>query len=227
MVTPRSAFYSGIQCASALISECGGWAMSGWTSSPEGVPELKKSHAPRPRQGFAVFFTGLSGSGKSSLAKMLMAKLLERGDRTITLLDGDIVRTHLSSELGFSREHREINILRVGFVASEIVKHGGIAICALIAPYESVRKKVREMVSAHGGFVEVYVSTPLDVCESRDTKGLYAKARAGLITNFTGISDPYEVPEKPDLVINTQAHTLLESTTMVLRKLETEGYIPE
>jgi len=204
-----------------------GRTISRWASYPEGVAELKKSHAPRPQQGFAVFFTGLSGSGKSSLAKMLLAKLLERGDRTITLLDGDIVRKHLSSELGFSREHREINIQRVGFVASEIVKHGGIAICALIAPYESARKKVREMVSSHGGFVEVYVSTSLEVCESRDSKGLYAKARAGIVKEFTGISSPYEIPENPEVVIDTKNCTPQQAIQIIVDRLTAESFLAQ
>ena len=166
-----------------------------WFSYPEVVEELRRRYPPKHRQGFTVLFTGLSGAGKSTLANALMTKLLELGGRSVTLLDGDLVRKHLSSELGFSKEHRDLNILRIGFVASEITKAGGVAICAPIAPYASIRRRVREMVEAYGSFVEIYVATPLEVCEQRDTKGLYAKARAGLLTQFTGIDDPYEVPE--------------------------------
>src|SRR5207253_4722945 len=151
-----------------------------WFTSPAVAAELRRSYPPRARQGLTVFFTGLSGSGKSTIANVLLARLLEMGGRPVTLLDGDIVRRHLSSELGFSKEHRDINIRRVGFVASEITKNGGIALCAPIAPYDATRREVREMVESGGGFVLVHVSTPLEVCEARDRKGLYAKARAGL-----------------------------------------------
>ncbi|MGH2771132.1 MAG: bifunctional sulfate adenylyltransferase/adenylylsulfate kinase, partial [Actinomycetota bacterium] len=157
-----------------------------WFSFPEVVEELRETHPPRYRQGFTVFFTGLSGSGKSTIANVLLVKLLEMGGRPVTLLDGDVVRKHLSSELGFSREHREINIRRIGFVAGEVTKNGGIAICAPIAPEDRVRREVRAAVEGVGGFVLVYVATPLRVCEARDRKGLYAKARAGLISEFTG-----------------------------------------
>ncbi|HBG51814.1 MAG TPA: adenylyltransferase, partial [Gammaproteobacteria bacterium] len=159
-----------------------------WFSYPEVVAELKRSYPPRQQQGFTVFFTGLSGSGKSTIANALMVKLMEMGGRPVTLLDGDLVRKHLSSELGFSKEHRNLNILRIGYVAAEITKHRGIAVCAPIAPYRETRRQVREMVQAGGGFIEVHVATPLEVCEARDRKGLYAKARAGLIPEFTGIS---------------------------------------
>jgi len=196
-----------------------------WFSYPEVVAELRKSYPPRHRQGFTIFFTGLSGAGKSTIANALMVKLMEMGSRSVTLLDGDQVRRHLSSELGFSREHRDLNILRIGYVASEITKHGGIALCAPIAPYQATRRKVREMISEGGGFVEVYVATPLDVCEGRDRKGLYAKARAGLIQQFTGINDPYEVPERPELTINTQACSPDEAAQRILLKLEGMGYI--
>ena len=145
---------------------------------------------PRSRQGFTVFFSGLPSSGKSTLANVLMVKLLEIGGRPVTILDGDIVRKHLSSELGFSREHRDLNIARIGYVASEITKNGGIALCAPIAPYDSVRKQVRAMIEPHGGFLLVHVATPIEVCEQRDRKGLYAKARAGIVKEFTGVSRP-------------------------------------
>lgn len=196
-----------------------------WLSFPEVVDELRRSHPVRGRQGVTVFFTGLSGAGKSTIARVLLSKLLEVGDRTVTLLDGDVVRKHLSSELGFSRAHRDLNIQRIGFVASEITKHGGIALCAPIAPYQATRRKVREMVEAHGGFVEVYVATSLEACEARDRKGLYAKARAGLIKEFTGISDPYEAPEHAELVIDTCDCTPLEAAQMIVTRLESEGFI--
>ncbi|GBD44543.1 putative bifunctional SAT/APS kinase [bacterium HR40] len=196
-----------------------------WFSFPEVIEELRRRYPPRHRQGFTVFFTGLSGSGKSTIANALMVKLMEIGTRPVTLLDGDIVRKHLSSELGFSREHRDLNILRIGFVASEITKNGGIAICAPIAPYAATRRKVREMIEPHGGFVEVYVATPLEVCEARDRKGLYAKARAGLIKEFTGISDPYEPPENPDVRIDTTELSPDLAAHRILVKLEAMGFI--
>jgi sulfate adenylyltransferase len=197
----------------------------GWFSYPEVVEELRRRFPPRHAQGFTVLFTGLSGAGKSTLANALMVKLMEQGSRSVTLLDGDLVRKHLSSELGFSKEHRDLNVLRIGFVASEITKAGGVAICAPIAPYGAVRRRVGEMVEAYGAFVEVYVSTPLEVCEQRDTKGLYAKARAGLIKQFTGIDDPYEPPENPDVVIDTQGESPDVAAQRILLKLEALGLI--
>lgn len=196
-----------------------------WFSFSEVVEELRKTHPPRHKQGFTVFFTGLSGSGKSTIANALLVKFLEMGGRSITLLDGDLIRKHLSSELGFSKEHRDLNILRIGFVAGEITKAGGIAICAPIAPYAATRKRVRDIITSAGGFLEVYVATPLEVCEERDRKGLYAKARAGLIKEFTGISDPYEAPENPDLAIDTRQCSPEEAAQMVLLKLEKLGFI--
>ena len=196
-----------------------------WFSFKEVITELHRSYPPRHRQGFTVLFTGLSGGGKSTLAKALMVKLMEGGGRSVTLLDGDHVRQHLSSELGFSEEHRNLNVTRIGYVASEITKAGGVAICAPIAPYASVRKTVREMVEANGVFVEVHVSTPIEVCEQRDAKGLYAKARAGLIKQFTGIDDPYETPEDPDLDINTAELSPDEAAQRILLKLENMGLI--
>ena len=196
-----------------------------WFSFPEVVEELRRTHPPRHRQGFTVFFTGLSGSGKSTVANALMAKLMELGGRNVSLLDGDHVRKNLSSELGFSKEHRDLNITRIGYVASEITKHGGIAICAPIAPYAATRRIVRDMVSSVGGFVEVHVATPLEVCEERDRKGLYAKARAGIIKEFTGISDPYEVPENPEMVLDTTEVSPDLSAHRVLVKLEALGFI--
>ncbi len=196
-----------------------------WFTFPEVARELRRTYPPRSRQGFTVFFTGLSGAGKSTIANVLRVRLLEMGGRPVTLLDGDIVRRHLSSELGFSKEHRDINIRRIGFVASEITKNGGIAICAPIAPYDAVRKEVRRMIEPLGGFVLVYVATPLPVCERRDRKGLYAKARAGLITGFTGIDDPYEPPDDADVVIDTTDVTPDEAAQQVLLHLERLGYI--
>ena len=196
-----------------------------WFTYPEVADELRRTHPARSKQGFTVFFTGLSGSGKSTIANAVMVKLLEMGGRPVTLLDGDIVRTNLSSELGFSREHRDLNIRRIGFVASEITKNGGIALCAPIAPYDSVRKDNRDLIAPLGGYVLVHVSTPLEVCERRDRKGLYAKARAGLIKEFTGISDPYEVPADADLEIDTTDITPEEAANMVILHLEKVGFI--
>lgn len=196
-----------------------------WFSYPEVVRELRRTHPPRQQQGFTVFFTGLSGAGKSTIANALLSKLMEMGGRAVTLLDGDIVRKHLSSELGFSREHRNINILRIGFVASEITKNGGIAICAPIAPYAATRRQVREMITPVGGFVEVHVATSLALCESRDRKGLYAKARAGIIKEFTGISDPYEAPEHPELRLDTAELSPDQAANEVILKLESLGFI--
>ncbi len=196
-----------------------------WFSYGGVVSELRKTYPPRDRQGFTVFFTGLSGAGKSTIANALMVKLMELGGRRITLLDGDVVRKHLSSELGFSREHRDLNVLRIGYVASEITKNGGIAICAPIAPYAATRRQVREMIEAAGAFIEVHVATPIDVCEERDRKGLYAKARAGLIKGFTGIDDPYEMPEKPELRIDSSDKSPDEAAQRIILKLESFGYI--
>ena len=196
-----------------------------WYSFPEVIAELERACPPRHRQGFAVFFTGLSGAGKSTVANALMVKLLESGARKVTLLDGDIVRKNLSSELGFSKEHRNLNILRIGFVAAEIAKAGGIAICAPIAPYRATRRQVRDGVEAAGGFVEVYVSTPIEVCEARDRKGNYAKARAGLIKGYTGVDAPYEVPERAEVVIDTQDLSAELAAHRILVKLESLGYI--
>ncbi|MCC5811738.1 MAG: bifunctional sulfate adenylyltransferase/adenylylsulfate kinase [Ectothiorhodospiraceae bacterium] len=196
-----------------------------WFSYPEVIAKLRQAFPPKREQGFTVFFTGLSGSGKSTVANILMAKLMEIGTRPVTMLDGDLVRKHLSSELGFSKEHREINIKRIGYVASEITKNRGIAICAPIAPYAATRREVREMISQYGGFIEVHVSTPIEVCEERDRKGLYAKARAGLIKQFTGIDDPYEEPENPDVVVDTSRFSADELAHQVLLQLEKQGYI--
>jgi len=202
-----------------------GQEIPSWFTFPDVVRELQRSYPPRYRQGFTVFFTGLSGSGKSTIANVLRTKFLEMGGRPVTLLDGDIVRKHLSSELGFSKEHRDINIRRIGFVASEITKNGGIAICAPIAPYDSIRKEVRGMIQPLGGFILVHLSTSLDVCEGRDRKGLYAKARAGLVKEFTGISDPYETPTDADVTIDTSEVSPEEAAQEVFLHLERQGFI--
>jgi sulfate adenylyltransferase len=202
-----------------------GGEIPNWFTYPEVVQELRRSYPPRHRQGVTIFFTGLSGSGKSTIANVLMTKFLEMGGRPVTLLDGDLVRKHLSSELGFSKEHRDINIRRIGYVASEITKNGGIAICAPIAPYDAVRKQVREMIEPYGGFILVHVATPLETCEQRDRKGLYAKARAGILKEFTGISDPYEAPAKAEVVINTADLSPEEAAQEIILHLEREGFI--
>jgi sulfate adenylyltransferase len=196
-----------------------------WFSYPEVVKILQKSYPPRNKQGFTIFFTGLSGSGKSTIANALMTSLMEMIERPITLLDGDIVRKNLSSELGFSREHRNLNVLRIGFVASEITKNGGIAICAPIAPYEKTRDTVRQEIEPLGGFLEIHVATAIDVCEGRDRKGLYAKARAGIIKEFTGISDPYEAPKSPEVLIDTEYCKPAEAVQKIILKLEAMGLI--
>jgi sulfate adenylyltransferase len=196
-----------------------------WFTFPDVAAALRDRHPPRHHQGFTVFFTGLSGSGKSTVANVLLVKLLEMGGRPVTLLDGDIVRKNLSSELGFSREHRDINIRRIGYVASEITKNGGIAVCAPIAPYDGVRREVRQGIDGLGGFILVHVDCPLEVCESRDRKGLYAKARQGIIKEFTGISDPYEVPDDADVVIRTHELSPEQAAQQILLHLERDGYI--
>ena len=196
-----------------------------WFTFPEVVEELRRTSPPRARQGFTVLFTGLSGSGKSTIANALLVKLLEAGGRRVTLLDGDLVRKNLSSELGFSKEHRNLNITRIGYVASEITKHGGIALCAPIAPYDEVREQVREMIEPLGGFALVHVATPIEVCEQRDRKGLYAKARAGVIKEFTGVSDPYEEPADAEITIDTTTTAPEQAAQEIVLWLEREGYL--
>ena len=199
--------------------------LPGWFTFPEVAEELRRTHPPRHQQGFTVFLSGLSGAGKSTIANALQIKLMEMGGRPVTLLDGDIVRKHLSSELNFSKEHRDINIRRIGFVAAEITRNGGIAICAPIAPYDSVRKEVRGMVEPGGGFMLVHVDTPIEVCEERDRKGLYAKARAGLLKEFTGISDPYEAPADAEVTIDASLLSPEQAAQEILLYLEREGYL--
>lgn len=200
-------------------------AIPDWYSYAEVVDELSKIRLSRKHKGFTLFFTGLSGSGKSTLAKLVYARFIEQGDRPVTLLDGDVVRTNLSSELGFSKEHRDLNVKRIGYVASEITKNRGIAICAPIAPYENVRESVRSMIEEYGAFIEIHVATPLETCESRDRKGMYAKARKGIIKNFTGISDPYEIPVNPEIRIDTSGLTPVECAQKIMIYLFKEGYI--
>jgi sulfate adenylyltransferase len=196
-----------------------------WFTYPEVVQELRRSFPPRHKQGVTIFFTGLSGSGKSTIANVLLTKFLEVGGRPVTILDGDLVRKHLSSELGFSKEHRDINIRRIGYVASEITKNGGIAICAPIAPYDATRKAVREMIEPVGGFILVHIATPVETCEQRDRKGLYAKARAGILKEFTGISDPYEAPKNAEVTIDTSELSPEEAAQEIILHLEREGFI--
>ena len=196
-----------------------------WFSYGEIIQELRKIYPPKHQQGFTVFFTGLSGSGKSTIANALLVKMLENGNRRITILDGDVVRKNLSSELGFSKEHRDLNIKRIGYVAAEITKNGGVAICAPIAPYEKTRKEVRSMIEEVGGFVEIFVNTPLEECEKRDRKGLYALARAGKIKDFTGIDDPYEAPLNAEITLCTDEMTLEQEIEIILNYLQKHHYL--
>lgn len=196
-----------------------------WFTPPAVAAELSHSYPPRTERGFTVFLTGLSGAGKSTIAAALTSTLRERLGRRVTLLDGDIVRQHLSSDLGFSRAERDRNVMRIGYVAAEITAHRGIAVCAPIAPYAAARREVRHMVESTGGCVMVYVATPLVVCESRDRKGLYARARAGLMPHFTGVSDPYEVPTDADLVIDTVTQSVEDATRVIIEHLEQLGYL--
>ena len=218
----RTADISGTELRRRLAE---GLEIPQWFSYSEVVQELRKSFPSKEKQGITIFFTGLSGAGKSTIANVLLVKLLEMGGRPITLLDGDIVRKNLSSELGFSKEHRDLNVRRIGYVASEITKNRGIAICAPIAPYKNTRNHNRELISRYGKYIEVYVATPLEECEKRDRKGLYAKARAGIIKGFTGINDPYEEPESPEIRIDTTDLSPDESAQEILLYLESNGYI--
>jgi sulfate adenylyltransferase len=196
-----------------------------WATFPEVVEELKKAYPSPSKQGFTVFLTGFSGAGKSTIAKVLYSRFLELGDRPVSLLDGDIVRRNLSSELNFSKEHRDINVRRIGFVASEITKNRGIAICAPIAPYGDTRLEIRKTIEVYGGFIEVFVSTPIEECERRDRKGMYAKAKSGLIKGFTGVDDPYDIPVSPELSIDTTHISPDEAAQEVLLYLGQKGFI--
>lgn len=190
-----------------------------WFSFPESIAELKRGVHKQQQRGITIFLTGLSGSGKSTIAGALTSKLREVQDREVTLLDGDVIRNHLTNELGFSKEHRDLNVSRVGYVASEITKHGGIAVCSMIAPYAQARAKARDLVEQHGRFVEIYVSTPIEVCEKRDVKGLYEKARKGLIKGLTGVDDPYEAPTAANLVFDTTTCNPEECVVKILAEL--------
>jgi len=196
-----------------------------WFMPPAVARELRRARPPRSERGFVLFLTGLSGSGKSTIARDLADVLAERGDRRVSLLDGDLVRRLLSAGLTFSRADRDLNIARIGYVAAEVARHGGIAICAPIAPFAAARQRVREMVSEEADFLLIYVATPVEVCEARDRKGLYAKARAGLIDHFTGVSDPYEEPADADLVIDTSAVSRQDAVAAVLELLTTGGWL--
>ena len=200
-----------------------GKALPEWFTRPEVSTILSETYPPRHRQGVCIWFTGLSGSGKSTTAEVLTVLLMEHG-RQVTQLDGDVVRTHLSKGLGFSKEDRDTNIRRIGYVASEIVRHGGVAVCAAVSPYSATRDDVRNMVGA-GRFIEVFVNTPLDVCEGRDTKGMYAKARRGEIKDFTGIDDPYEAPESPEIELDTLDHDAEENARLILELIKSRGFV--
>ena len=227
---PLALIETGAEQGELSDSELGALLDSGadvptWFTPPSVARELRRARPPRSERGLAVFFTGLSGSGKSTIARGLAEALTERGDRTVSLLDGDHVRQLLSAGLTFSRADRDLNIARIGFVAAEVARHGGIAICAPIAPYAQARAAARQMVTEAGDFLLVYVSTPVDVCAARDRKGLYAKARAGLITGFTGVTDPYEEPRDADLVLDTSVMTRQDAVDAVLGLLTTGGWL--
>jgi len=199
--------------------------LPGWFTFPEVAAELRRSYPARRDQGVVVFLCGLSGAGKSAIANALAARLQELGGRAVTLLDGDLVRRLLSSELGFSKEHRDLNVRRIAFVAAAVARSGGAAICAQIAPYDAARRQARAMVEPCGGFVLVHVATPLEVCEARDHKGLYAKARAGVIGGFTGISDPFERPTDAEVVVDTSGLTVGDAVDVVIDHLREAGYL--
>jgi sulfate adenylyltransferase len=217
----RTSSISGTQVREQYLNK--GQLLPEWFTRPEVAEILAESYPPRHRQGACVWFTGLSGSGKSTTADILTVLLMERG-RQITVLDGDVVRTHLSKGLGFSKEDRDINIRRIGFVAAELVRHGGVVICAAVSPYRATRNDVRNMVG-NENFIEVFVDTPIEVCEQRDVKGMYAKARRGEITGFTGIDDPYEAPEHPEVRLDTVANSPEENARILLEYLERQGFV--
>lgn len=220
-----TASLSGTQARDDYLNK--GVRLPAWFTRPEVAEILAESYPPRHAQGVCVWFTGLSGSGKSTTAEALIALLMEEG-RRVTALDGDVVRTHLSKGLGFSKEDRDANILRIGFVASEVVRAGGVAVCAAVSPYAAARAAVRGMVESDANgdnFVEVYVNTPLEVCEARDSKGMYAKARRGEITGFTGIDDPYEAPAAPELELETTASSPEENARLIIGELRRRGFL--
>jgi sulfate adenylyltransferase len=217
----RTASISGTQVRDEYLNP--GRTLPNWFTRPETAEILADTYPPRHRQGVCVWFTGLSGAGKSTTAEVLTSLLLEHG-RQVTVLDGDVVRTHLSKGLGFGKEDRDTNILRIGFVASEIVRHGGVAVCAAISPYRATRNEVRQVVGADR-FIEVFVDTPLEECERRDSKGMYAKARRGEITGWTGIDDPYEAPSHPEIVLDTVGSSAEENARRILEHLLAEGFV--
>ena len=217
----KTANISGTQVREQYLAK--GQLLPSWFTRPETAEILAEAYPPRHRQGLCIWLTGLSGSGKSTTAAVLSVLLLEAG-RQVTELDGDVVRTHLSKGLGFSREDRDTNILRIGFVASEIARHGGTVMCAAVSPYRATRDAVRAMMD-EDQFIEVYVDTPLSVCEERDVKGMYAKARRGEIKEFTGISDPYEAPLSPEITLDTVGHTPEENARRIMRELAKRGFV--
>ena len=217
----KTASISGTQVRDDYLAN--GKALPEWFTRPEVAEIMADSYPPRHRQGACIWFTGLSGAGKSTTAEVLTVMLMEQG-RQVTVLDGDVVRTHLSKGLGFSKEDRDVNIRRIGFVASEIVRQGGIAVCAAVSPYKATRQDVRNMVGADQ-FVEAFVDTPLEVCEQRDAKGMYAKARRGEIKDFTGIDDPYEAPETPEITLDTVAHSARDNAERILEYLTGRGFV--
>ncbi len=215
------AYISGTQVREDYLAQ--GKPLPAWFTRPETAEILRQAYPPRDQQGLCIWFTGLSGAGKSTIANALTAMLLERG-RQSTVLDGDVVRTHLSKGLGFSKEDRDTNILRIGFVAGELVRHNGTVICAAISPYRNTRNEARKMVGGDR-FVEVFVDTPLEICEARDVKGLYARARRGEIKGFTGIDDPYEAPANPEVTVETVGRTPEESAREIVEYLEARGFL--
>jgi sulfate adenylyltransferase len=217
----RTASISGTQVREEYLNN--GRPLPGWFTRPEVAEILAEAYPPRHRQGVCLWFTGLSGAGKSTTAEVLTVLLLEHG-RQVTVLDGDVVRTHLSKGLGFSKDDRDVNIRRIGYVAAEIVRHGGTVVCAAVSPYRATRNDVRNLVGADR-FVEVFVDTPLDVCEARDIKGMYAKARRGEIKDFTGIDDPYEPPEHPELTLDTTGSSPEENARRILDFLLERGFV--
>lgn len=213
---------SGTELRDALLTER---SIPEWFSFPEIISELRQSYPAKHKQGFTLFFTGLSGAGKTTLAQALIAKLMSHGKRNVTLLDGDVVRRILAGELGFSKSDRDLNIKRIGFVASEITKAGGIVLCAAIAPYERARNDNRQLISQYGGYIEIYISTPLNECEKRDTKGLYGKAKRGEFKGLTGVDDPYEAPTDAEITIDTSQFNIDDSVQIIMDYLEESGYL--
>ena len=217
----KTLFISGTQVREDYLQK--GIALPEWFTRPEVAKIMAETYPPKHEQGICIWFTGLSGAGKSATADILTTMLMEYGRRT-SILDGDVVRTHLSKGLGFSKEDRDTNILRIGYVASQIVSHGGLAICAAISPYQSTRDAVRNLVGS-AQFIEIFVDTPLEVCEARDAKGMYAKARRGEITGFTGIDDPYESPNDPEIKLNTEDFSAIQNAQQIIDYLISEGFI--